>query len=254
MHVYALENEAGTSNWLEPIQKNAPATNYLVSVPKLKATEIHNYPALPADISADYASFGLTNSGKLVAVTSWQTKNFFGSVTNDKDANWEASPYISPWQRPQQSPPVLAAISLMPLGLFLFMSIVGTIVELANGRAMFTGVSQLPWGIGEGLTLFVVALVVVTAVSVILAIYACKRRGLSVSTTTRWALATVLLGLAGPIIVVALYPRFAFEACPRCNKSRRVDRAKCEHCGSEWESLAAEGIEILDRSVSLVRV
>ena len=41
------------------------------------------------------------------------------------------------------------------------MFIVGTIVELANGRAMFTGVSQLPWGIGEGMALFVMALVVV---------------------------------------------------------------------------------------------
>jgi hypothetical protein len=106
---------------------------------------------------------------------------------------------------------------------------------------------------GESLTLFCLVTLVATLASVCISIYLSRRRGLSIAATVGWGLATILLGIAGPLTILALYSPLCFAACSRCNRRRRVDRAKCEHCSSQWEPLPTQGIEITDRSANLIR-
>ena len=48
------------------------------------------------------------------------------------------------------------------------------------------------------------------------------------------------------LAVLAIYPQVYLERCPRCDRKRRVERERCEHCDAEWEPPASEGIEIID--------
>ena len=63
-----------------------------------------------------------------------------------------------------------------------------------------------------------------------------------------WTIAAALLGLGTLLAVIAIYPKLVREACPRCDKDRRVDLDDCEHCGNAWDPPADEGIEIMQRS------
>jgi RNA polymerase subunit RPABC4/transcription elongation factor Spt4 len=47
-------------------------------------------------------------------------------------------------------------------------------------------------------------------------------------------------------MVIALYRRVHREPCPRCERLRPIDRNTCSNCGSAWEPMQAEGIEIID--------
>ena len=93
---------------------------------------------------------------------------------------------------------------------------------------------------------FVILGTVVLLLSMIGTCYACQRRMLSRSETIRWCCWAVLLGVATPIAVLAIYTRPACAPCTGCEKRRRIDRRKCEHCGCEWERPAPMGIEIFD--------
>ncbi len=86
----------------------------------------------------------------------------------------------------------------------------------------------------------------VTLLSLWLTRRAAQRRGLSGGQMRVWSWSVLLLGLAAPLSVVALYRRTQREPCPQCQQPRRVDENHCEHCGVQWEPPQSEGIEIVD--------
>ena len=97
---------------------------------------------------------------------------------------------------------------------------------------------------------YVILGTVVLLFSMIGTYFACQRRMLSRSETIRWCCWTVLLGAATPIAVLAIYTRPACLRCAGCEKQRRIDLRKCEHCGCDWERPAPMGIEIFDDGFS----
>ena len=84
------------------------------------------------------------------------------------------------------------------------------------------------------------------AIAAALAWYAARRRGLSQRATWLWSGVSMVFGWAGPLAVLACYPRIVCEPCTHCQKPRRVDRVVCEHCQANWERPQREGIEIIE--------
>lgn len=73
-----------------------------------------------------------------------------------------------------------------------------------------------------------------------------RARGLSRRQTTYWSFATLFLGLATPLSLVAIYPKLFQEPCPSCGKPRRIDLEACEQCGTTWPPATLTGIEVID--------
>ena len=82
----------------------------------------------------------------------------------------------------------------------------------------------------------------------ILAILAARWRGLSARQVASWCAGGFLIGLGTWILVLSIYPRAVYTKCPACNRNRRIEREKCESCGTEWEPIAPLGIEIVEKS------
>jgi hypothetical protein len=79
-----------------------------------------------------------------------------------------------------------------------------------------------------------------------LTLAATKHRRLTKGQRVSWTLATLLLGFAAPIAVLAIYQRVVLEPCSNCGEMRRVDLQSCEACAAAWQPTEASGIEILD--------
>jgi len=84
-------------------------------------------------------------------------------------------------------------------------------------------------------------------VGVPLAIWAARRRRLDKRQT--WLCITwgFLLGPAGSLSVLAVYPRIARDRCVSCQQATRIDLDHCEHCGHPAEDVPRIGIEIFCR-------
>ncbi len=80
----------------------------------------------------------------------------------------------------------------------------------------------------------------------VLAYAAARHRGLSKKARVGWSIAGALGGFGVAVAIIAIYPRCFREACTCCKKPRRVELLVCEHCGSEWELPARDGIEVLE--------
>lgn len=123
-----------------------------------------------------------------------------------------------------ESPFIFAALpSILTVGSLAFMQLFST----------FSSIEYVP--------LFIQLLV-----SIALTVFATQRRGLSVRQMAVWCLLAALLGLGVPLAVLAIYPVAVYETCTACGKRRRVERANCEHCGADWDTLPTEGIEIIE--------
>lgn len=82
----------------------------------------------------------------------------------------------------------------------------------------------------------------------ILAILAARWRGLSAWKVASWCAGGLLIGLGAWFLILSIYPRVFHTKCPACNRSRRIEREKCESCGTEWEPIAPLGIELFEES------
>ncbi len=80
----------------------------------------------------------------------------------------------------------------------------------------------------------------------VLAYVTARHRGLSKKARVGWSIAGSLGGFGVALAIIAIYPRCFREACTCCKKPRRVELLECEHCGSEWELPARDGIEVLE--------
>lgn len=61
-----------------------------------------------------------------------------------------------------------------------------------------------------------------------------------------WAVAGLLLGVFGVLMLLALRPWPVRVPCPNCGRSRAVDRDECLHCGAGFPRPARDGTEIFD--------
>ena len=90
-------------------------------------------------------------------------------------------------------------------------------------------------------------LIAVMAFLATIVTYAMARvRGLSTRQQITWSLIGFVSGLGAALAVVAIYPQVHLVQCAGCNRKRRIERDRCEHCGAEWEQPATEGIEIVE--------
>jgi hypothetical protein len=61
----------------------------------------------------------------------------------------------------------------------------------------------------------------------------------------QWMAFGAIAGVGTWLAVIAVYPRAVIERCASCERRRRVDRERCEHCGVEWELPDSEGISLI---------
>ncbi len=60
-----------------------------------------------------------------------------------------------------------------------------------------------------------------------------------------WMVIGVLVGVPAWLAVVAIHPRPVVESCTACQRCRRVDTDRCEHCHAEWDVPEMVGIELI---------
>ena len=60
-----------------------------------------------------------------------------------------------------------------------------------------------------------------------------------------WMVIGVLVGVPAWLAAVAVYPRPVVESCTACQRRRRVDTDRCEHCHAEWDVPEMVGIELI---------
>jgi|GEM_PF-2235777 len=60
-----------------------------------------------------------------------------------------------------------------------------------------------------------------------------------------WLVIGLMAGVSSWLAVVAIYPRWVVESCTACQRRRRVDTDRCEHCSAAWEVADGEGIELI---------
>jgi hypothetical protein len=84
-------------------------------------------------------------------------------------------------------------------------------------------------------------------VGVLLSIWAARRRRLGRRQTRLGVAWGFLMGPAGGLSILAVYPRIVRERCISCRQPTRIDSENCEHCGHPADELPRTGIEIFDR-------
>jgi len=84
-------------------------------------------------------------------------------------------------------------------------------------------------------------------VGVPLAIWAARRRRLDKRRTWFCIVWGFLLGPAGSLSILAVYPRIARDRCVACQQATRIDLDHCEHCDHPAADVPRIGIEIFDR-------
>jgi len=83
------------------------------------------------------------------------------------------------------------------------------------------------------------------AVSVIGTLLLVRSRVASIRSRLAWMAFGAIAGVGTWLAVIAVYPRTVLERCAGCERRRRVDRDRCEHCGAEWELPDSEGISLV---------
>ena len=84
-------------------------------------------------------------------------------------------------------------------------------------------------------------------VGVPLAIWAARRRRLDKGQTRLCIAWGFVMGPAGSLSVLAVYPRIARDRCTSCQQPTRIDLDHCEHCSHPADELPKIGIEIFGR-------
>lgn len=202
--------------------------------------EIAVSPPLPPSHWQDI-QFEFTDDSKFTVVLTGRRPCFL-TYDSKSDTDWNVTSFRSPNQGVKDvhsfslsvHPPLFLIVVTLSIGIDLLLK--GSSLPSIDSFKYFL---QDEYG-------YVILGTVVVLLSMIITYFACQRRMLSRSETIRWCCWAVLLGMATPIAVLAIYTRPACARCTRCEKKRRIDLRKCEHCGCEWERPAPIGIEIFD--------
>ncbi len=86
-------------------------------------------------------------------------------------------------------------------------------------------------------------------VGVPLSIWAARRRRLGKGQTWLCIAWGFLMGPAGSLSILAVYPQIIREECVSCRQPTRIDLDRCEHCGHCADDVPRLGIEVFDRDL-----
>ncbi len=247
LHLFELVDSTGSEKWFQPdpthLHRNRP-------LPKLSARKLLALPELPENFS-DFPQIGLCADGKLVAIANYSRERAaFATISLESRDHWTVEEFLLPKPNGQSEIASAAVVSLFPPGCIALALGIAMSFALFSGKPSVVALSEIAPPPEFQVIIFLPILI--TLLSIGVAFYLCRRRGLSMSTSVAWSAATLLLGIAGPITIAAIYPRLVRELCQRCGKMRRVDRQKCEHCNVEWEPVPSEGIELFDGCISVL--
>lgn len=121
----------------------------------------------------------------------------------------------------------------VPPGLLVGFAIVMSFAEPAAYQAM--GADNLSW------ILIALHALLGGAEAFLLA----RSRVQSKSSLVTWLILGLLFSASAWLAVIAIYPRQIFESCTGCQRRRRVDMDRCEHCGADWDAPDRDGIELI---------
>jgi hypothetical protein len=238
LHVYHLTDNDG-NEWFPGLGRGNS---------EFKIREIAVSPPLPPSAWNDI-QFRFTDDSKFTVVLQGRRPSFL-TYDSKSDTDWNSTTFRNP-KIDANANRGNYAFSVLP---FLFSSVfsIGSAVgSFLKGNSLplidaFKYFLQDEYG-------FVIMAIVVILLAMVGTGYACHRRMLSRNETICWCCWAVVLGLAAPIAVLAIYTRPACSRCTRCEKQRRIDLRKCEHCGGEWERPAPRGVKIFDECNSVGR-
>ena len=103
---------------------------------------------------------------------------------------------------------------------------------LPNTNATFT----LPAQIGLGMHAVFAALLAFGVGTI---------RGLPTQSRIAWCFIAAAIGISTPLAMFFMYPKLIREKCSECDRLRRTDLQRCEHCGSNWPRATMDGTEII---------
>ena len=241
LHVFRLTDPEG-NDWVPLPFKRADGT---LDLEEFAIKEIAVTPTLPST-APRAIRFRVIGDSKFTVILDGPRPSF---LTYDKetDTSWNSTPFIKP-KNEATSHLFDLTISLLPLLFSIVLAVATAIGILLDGKSL-PSIEAVSYFVQDEYA-FVIFAIIVMLLSVIATVYACRRRMLSRSQTVQWCCWAGLLGWATPLAVLAIYTQPTCSRCPRCEKQRRIDLRKCEHCGSEWERPAPKGIEIFDGSFS----
>jgi len=105
------------------------------------------------------------------------------------------------------------------------------------------------WAERSGLVPTYVTLMLLSAVVCAVVCFVLARRYFfSGARRAGWALAGLLFGPVGVLLMVSVQQWPARIACHSCRQLRRVDRERCEHCGTAHAQPASDGTEIFEET------
>ncbi len=203
--------------------------------------EIAVSPPLPPSTWKDIR-FHFSDDSKFSVVLTGRRPCFL-TYDSKSDTNWTVTSFRNP-ERDMNDNVQNVVFSILPFLSSIVVAISFAIGMLSNGSSL-PSIDSVKYFLQDEYG-YVILGTVVVLLSMIGTCYACQRRMLSRSETIRWCCWAVLLGVATPIAVLSIYTRPACARCMGCEKKRRIDLRKCEHCGCEWERPAPMGIEIFD--------
>ena len=206
-------------------------------------------PLRPTTVMA--IRFGVINDTKFTVVLDGPRPSFW-TFDSDSDTSWNSTPFRKPSTVTPGERVLHLLFSLLPWLTSIIVFVVSAVGSLVKVESL-PPIETIMYSIQDEYA-YVIFAIVVMLLAMIATSYACRRRMLSRTQSVGWCCWAVLLGWATPLAVLAIYTRPTCARCTRCEKQRRIDFRKCEHCGSEWERPAPKGIEIFDESISSNRL
>lgn len=253
--------------------------------PRIVFEKVATYPKLPEDSNA-YWSLAIAPNGTVAALANApfgqerladypnlqrpsMANQWFGLGTNRKlsaMATELSSQYkiatLSPQQpqwsveivgmKSQAAPPnrnafamagLLGATPLVPTAVVASIVVSSSILE--SGTSTIGNLLSLREG-QQVLQAYMLCLLAAILVAALWSYFLLRKRSTDKKFTLLWLALAIPLGLAAPIAIIALYPKLVFEHCSKCDRMRSVNRSRCEHCGTGWESLPSQGVEIIE--------
>jgi hypothetical protein len=125
---------------------------------------------------------------------------------------------------------------------------------LHNTRHYIPGTSRYERNPGGLIPGYLVLILLTAAASALACFILARRFAFSPARRIGWALAGVLFGWAGLVLMLVLHDWPARIACPKCRKLRVVTRDICEHCGARHAAPPSDGTEIFESVAAVPHV
>jgi hypothetical protein len=137
-------------------------------------------------------------------------------------------------------------LGLAPAASLPFAALAAGVEATVRGESFWEGI-RAAWSGPWNMTVMPLVLICVMAVVSGAITYQLAGRFLFAPRQIRWwTTASVLLGPAGVLTLVALRDWPAREPCSTCGRKRVVNREHCEYCGAPFAPPARDGTEVFE--------